>query len=188
MAYSAYFEVEPAARSGGICRGRVVLTDESAARRGVEPEEFGAGAACAPSSASAVETDNAAVAGGASGESDAVGAFPIHAVTVANTEDAIVMSGMLLEARPQLLTQVHALHRAGFPLFTGESSLHICCVNKRVDLLNKMIDLAATKLTKEEAGLWGQRFDVPHYHGYTNDMQKEACDEYAKHAYKLCHK
>ena len=74
MAYSAYFEVEPAARSGGICRGRVVLTDESAARRGVEPEEFGAGAACAPSSASAVETDNAAVAGGESGESDAVGA------------------------------------------------------------------------------------------------------------------
>ena len=87
--------------------------------------------------------------------SDAVGAFPIHAVTVANTNDAIVMSGMLLEAKPSLLTQVHAMHRAGFPLFTGESSLHICCVNKRVDLLNKMIDLASERLTEEEvSGLW----------------------------------
>lgn len=83
-------------------------------------------------------------------EPDAVGAYPIHAVTVANTDDAIVMSGMLLDAKPELLTQVHGMHRAGFPLFTGESSLHICCVNKRVDLLNKMIEIASTRLPKEE--------------------------------------
>ena len=83
---------------------------------------------------------------------DAVGALPIHAITVANTDEAVALSGELNEAMPdRLLGQVHVLHRAGFPLFTGESSLHICCVNKREDLLCKMIDLVRTKLTSKQA-------------------------------------
>ena len=110
-------------------------------------------------------------------EPDAVGAYPIHAVTVANTDDAIVMSGMLLDAKPELLTQVHGMHRAGFPLFAGESSLHICCVNKRVDLLNKMIEIAhapskrggeqptATDLRGWQGGLQGMRVCFWSYSG-----------------------
>ena len=82
---------------------------------------------------------------------DAVGAFPIHAVTVANTDQAVIMSQELVSARPNLLTQVHAKHRAGFPLFTGESCLHICAVNKREDLLLRMVSIAAEKLSKDEA-------------------------------------
>ena len=66
---------------------------------------------------------------------DVVGAYPIHAVVVANTLEALALSEAMFEANPRLLTQVHAKHRAGFPLFTGESALHIATVNKREDLL-----------------------------------------------------
>lgn len=83
---------------------------------------------------------------------DEVGAFPIHAVTVANTEEAINLSEMMFVANPKLLLpQVHAMHRAGFPLFTGESSLHICCVNRREKLLLKLIQLMMSELPREEA-------------------------------------
>ena len=82
---------------------------------------------------------------------DAVGAFPIHAVTVANTEEAIKMAELLFMSNPDLLKQVHTKHRAGFPLFTGESSLHICCVNRREALLCKLIDLMMDRFTAEEA-------------------------------------
>lgn len=83
--------------------------------------------------------------------SDEVGAFPIHAITVANTDDAVALSGELVTARPSLLTQVHVNHRAGFPLFAGESCLHICAVNVREALFCKMIDLTVSQLPKEQA-------------------------------------
>ena len=51
------------------------------------------------------------------------------------------------------------------------------------DLRKRSID-GKKNLDKEEAKLWGQRFEVPEYHGYTENMQEEACEEYAKRAYK----
>ena len=51
---------------------------------------------------------------------------------------------------PQLIKQTHVLHRAGFPLFTGESSLHICAVNQREALLCTLIELAVKHLSRDE--------------------------------------
>ena len=76
---------------------------------------------------------------------DLVGAMPMHAITVANTPAAIVTSRLAYTAAPHLITQVHAKHRAGFPLFTGESSLHICCVNQQEDLVSKAAPLPLSR-------------------------------------------
>lgn len=84
-------------------------------------------------------------------EPDAVGAFLIHAITVANTDDAVELSSDLVSSRPILLTQVHVNHRAGFPLFAGESCLHICAVNRREALFCRMIDLTTRQLGKDQA-------------------------------------
>lgn len=42
--------------------------------------------------------------------------------------------------------QVHTKHRIGLPLFVGESSLHICAVNEREELLCRLIDLVVNNL------------------------------------------
>ena len=83
---------------------------------------------------------------------DVVGALPMHAITVANTPESLSMAEMMYTADPKLILQTHALHRAGFPLFTGESSLHICAVNQQESLLCTLIELCMEHLTKEEAG------------------------------------
>lgn len=106
---------------------------------------------------------------------DAVGAFPIHAITVANTDGALEISEACFTANPKLLlSQLHTNHRAGFPLFFGESSLHICCVNRREGLLLKMLELMAASLTKEESltllssqatGVFFNEMPMRHYGG-----------------------
>lgn len=83
---------------------------------------------------------------------DSVGAFPIHAITVANTDDSVSLAEAMIDARPRLLLQGHVMLRANnLPLFTGETSLHICCVNRREATLCRFIDLIMERLTREEA-------------------------------------
>ena len=81
---------------------------------------------------------------------DEVGAFVMHAIVVCNTDPSLEVSAEIYRRVPKLLTQTHVLHRAGFPLFTGESSFHICCVNRREDLLCELLQLALDKLTHLE--------------------------------------
>ena len=82
---------------------------------------------------------------------DLVGAFPLHAIIVANTSESTVLAADIYRANPRLLMQVHVLHRAGFPLFTGESSLHIAAANEQETLLCTLIELAVQHLTADEA-------------------------------------
>lgn len=82
---------------------------------------------------------------------DEVGAYMQHAITVANTDAALGLVESLFRAKPRLLRQVHARHRLGFPLFTGESSLHILAVNRRESLLRTLIELAVSRLSRAEA-------------------------------------
>ena len=81
---------------------------------------------------------------------DEVGAFPIHALMVANTRESLDLSWKLFQARPSLLMQLHVKHRAGFPLFAGESNLHVAAVNNQEELLCLMLELAGTHLSRDE--------------------------------------
>lgn len=107
-------------------------------------------------------------------EPDEVGAFPIHALVVCNTPESLELSMELFARVPALLKQVHVKHRAGIPLFCGESSLHICAVNKREVEFVRIVDLAQSKLPVEEVkglflsqaeGLFFQSPPVAHYGG-----------------------
>ena len=75
-------------------------------------------------------------------EPDEVGAMPVHAIAVANTPQAIELTERVVFACPFLLTQVHTKHRLGFPLFTGEGTLHVLVVNQQEKLLCRCIELA----------------------------------------------
>ena len=86
-------------------------------------------------------------------QQDEVGAFVMHAIVVCNTEPALELSAEIYRRVPKLLTQTHVLHRAGFPLFTGESSFHICCVNRREDLLCELLQRALDNLTRQEVAV-----------------------------------
>ena len=44
----------------------------------------------------------------------------------------------------------HVNHRDGFPLFAGESALHIASVNNQEELLCLLLELAQTALTSAE--------------------------------------
>ena len=78
---------------------------------------------------------------------DNVGAYPIHALLVGNTEEALTVGWKLFEAVPKLLTQTHTTTSFGLKLFNGESSLHIVIVNRREGVLLRMLDLAEQRLT-----------------------------------------
>ena len=80
---------------------------------------------------------------------DKVGAYPIHALLVGNTEESLSAVWQLMEANPTLLEQTHATSSFGLQLFNGESSLHVAAVNKREELLLKMIDLGESALSSE---------------------------------------
>ena len=113
---------------------------------------------------------------------DVVGAFPIHALTVCNTEEALELVEQLCNARPLLLLgQLHTKHRAGFPLFTGESNLHVLCVNRREDLLCRLIQLAIVQMRAEhlkallEAQCAGVFFEAPPMSIYGGTALSYAC-------------
>ena len=83
---------------------------------------------------------------------DSVGAFPIHAITVANTDEAVSLAEAMVVARPSLLLQPHVKVRAnGLALFTGETTLHIACVNRREALLCRLLDVMMERLPREDA-------------------------------------
>ena len=83
---------------------------------------------------------------------DVVGAFPIHALLVANTDASIALVELMIRIAPtRLITQTHTDHRAGFPLFTGESNLHVCAVNCREELLCTLIDIMMESVERKEA-------------------------------------
>jgi len=81
---------------------------------------------------------------------DQVGAFVIHALMVGNSKESLDLSWKLYQSVPSLLTQLHVNHRDGFPLFAGESALHIACVNDQEELLCLMLDLAQVALSAED--------------------------------------
>jgi len=76
---------------------------------------------------------------------DSVGAFPIHALLVANTPESIELTAMLFKANPRLMLQTHAPGP-----FVGEGCLHIGIVNRHEELLCSMLDLATATFGKEE--------------------------------------
>ena len=84
---------------------------------------------------------------GAFETADPVGAYPIHALMVCNTAASLEVSMDIYRKRPQLLTQVHAPSGP----FRGESSLHICAVNRRERTLVELVHLAVEMLSPEEA-------------------------------------
>ena len=62
---------------------------------------------------------------------DAVGAFPVHGLLVANTKSSLRLSMRMLHAVPELMLQVHA---ASGP-FDGEGLIHVLSANRREHLL-----------------------------------------------------
>lgn len=81
---------------------------------------------------------------------DAVGAYPIHALLIADTPEAHALVIALLELNPALMLQVHS---ASGP-FAGEGCLHILCVNQREELACRMVELAELSLTREQLTLF----------------------------------
>ena len=78
---------------------------------------------------------------------DPVGAYPIHALLVCNTPASLEVSMEIFQTRPMLLTQVHTPDGP----FRGESSLHICAVNRREQTLIELVELAVARLPAADA-------------------------------------
>ena len=73
---------------------------------------------------------------------DCVGAYPIHALLVANTEASLGLAMRLFRSEPALMLKQHA---QGGP-FVGENCLHIVAANSKEDELVEMLDLAIARL------------------------------------------
>ena len=65
---------------------------------------------------------------------------------VSNTPEALRLSEEIFVARPSTLLRVHTRHRDGFPLFFGESSMHILCVNQQEELLCRMLAMLCARV------------------------------------------
>ena len=83
--------------------------------------------------------------------SSQVGAFPIHALTVCNSPESIALVLELCRQRPDLMSLTHVRHRAGMPIFLGESTLHIFAVNQREAELVELVQLAMDGLSVSAA-------------------------------------
>ena len=75
---------------------------------------------------------------------DVVGAYPIHALLVANTEQSLLLAMRLFKAEPGLMLQTHAPGP-----FYGENCMHCIAVNSHEDELCEMLALASKKLPKD---------------------------------------
>ena len=73
---------------------------------------------------------------------DCVGAYPIHALLVANTEASLGLAMRLFRSEPGLMLQPHAQRGP----FVGENCLHIVAANSKEDELLEMLDLAIARL------------------------------------------
>jgi len=83
---------------------------------------------------------------------DGVGAYPVHALMVANTEASLSAAFAIFEAVPALLKLTHALSSTSAShVFAGESSLHVACANKAEEVLVRLVRLAVERLSHEEA-------------------------------------
>lgn len=98
---------------------------------------------------------------------DSVGAAPIHALLMANTEPAIEMVLQIMHLRPRVMLQAHF----GQP-FKGENALHILTVNKRQRAVCEVLELAF-------AGKAAPRFaSDPNFTGFgRDDLQKLLCSQ-----------
>ena len=72
---------------------------------------------------------------------DASGAYPLHALLVANTKASIELALRIMELRPDLITQAHGPGR-----FIGENALHILAVNRRYEAFERLVGLACRLL------------------------------------------
>ena len=72
---------------------------------------------------------------------DASGAYPLHALLVANTKASIELALRIMELRPDLITQAHGPGR-----FVGENALHILAVNRRYEAFERLVGLACRLL------------------------------------------
>mmetsp|Transcript_28110 Transcript_28110/g.68195 ORF Transcript_28110/g.68195 Transcript_28110/m.68195 type:complete len:932 (+) Transcript_28110:113-2908(+) len=77
---------------------------------------------------------------------DGVMCKPIHALALSNTEEAISLLVHLVTGRPELLLDVH-----GEGFFTGENLLHVLIVNRREEYVCQLLDIAITKLPRDQA-------------------------------------
>ena len=75
---------------------------------------------------------------------DAVGAYPIHALLVANTEQSCKLSMRLFHAEPGLMIQPHATGP-----FIGENCLHVVAANSHESELVEMLELAISRLPRD---------------------------------------
>lgn len=77
---------------------------------------------------------------------DSVGAYPIHALLLADTPEAHDLVLAVLELNPALMLQ---LHEPTGP-FRGEGCLHILCANQREELACRMVEMAKLSFTREQ--------------------------------------
>ena len=74
---------------------------------------------------------------------DQAGAFPIHALLLANSPEALALVVGVAGVDPSLLTQTHS---SSGP-FDGEGCLHILCANRQQDVACMLLDLAISRLS-----------------------------------------
>ena len=82
-------------------------------------------------------------------QADASGAFPILAILVANSKEAVELAARIYKRRPALLMQSHLPASASCSgMFHGENALHVLIVNQREGVLCQLIDLALKEFTR----------------------------------------
>jgi hypothetical protein len=78
---------------------------------------------------------------------DAVGAKLVHGLLLANSERSVNLAVKLFKINPQLLLGTHGQHSRDKPVFSGEGSMHIVAVNKRLTAAKAMVRMAVRHLT-----------------------------------------
>jgi hypothetical protein len=77
---------------------------------------------------------------------DAVGAYPVHALAVCNTDASLELLMGVLKCKPHLLLDVHS---ASGP-YAGETLLHVAAANRREELLLRLLSFASTSIERRE--------------------------------------
>jgi len=77
---------------------------------------------------------------------DEVGAYPIHALMVANTRGSLRVAQALYDILPSMLTWAHADSGP----YAGETALHVAAVNHGERLLLRLLDTAKRRLSASE--------------------------------------
>ena len=108
---------------------------------------------------------------------DPVGAYPIHALCVGNNDASLDLLFALVSADPKMVTRLHA----SCGPYEGESCLHILAVNGRESHLVKLLNLAASKLPRNEFNALlreqarGKFFDAAPMRRYGSTALSYAC-------------